>query len=219
MDKESWKAVSNLQDFARNLTEVDVNEIEQYTTEIVSNREFYNQLEENRSHFGDRAFSSWVPGIGKMLGTVVYVLCRVLKPDTIVETGVAGGVSSSYILCALEENEHGELCSIDLPWRGNQSGWIIPDYLRHRWQLVVGRSSERLLPLLERLGTIDIFLHDSEHSYQNMLWEYQTAWVFLRSGGLLLSHNTDMSDAFPHSCQSLGVRGFVLSDMGGVIKA
>ena len=225
--------------FVKNLTEANATEIQEYTTEITSNAEFYRQLKENRSTFGVKPFLSWGPDIGPTLGTVLYALCRKLRPDTVVETGVAGGVSSSYILCALEENKHGKLYSIDLPWgetmtylkyyftservrreipKEGQSGWLIPDYLRHRWQLILGRSSDKLLPLLEKLGAIDIFLHDSEHSYQNMLWEYEKAWVYLKGRGILLSHNVDMNDAFSDFCQSVKVEGFLLTDMGGIVK-
>jgi len=235
------RAAPDPQSFVKNLTDAKAEEIQKYTAEITSKGEFHKQLlEENRSNFGGRRFLFRGIGIGTTLGTVLYALCRKLKPDTVVETGVASGVSSAYILCALEENKQGKLYSIDLPWeetltypkhyfapegvagvmsRGTQSGWIIPDYLRHRWQLVQGRTSEKLPPLLEKLGAIDIFLHDSEHSYQNMLWEYQTAWVYLKGGGVLLSHNVDMNDAFSHFCQSVKVRGFLLANMGGTVKA
>ena len=110
------------------------------------------------------------------LGTVVYALCRILKPEVIVETGVAGGISSVYILAALEQNECGRLYSIDLTWGitstyardstprnegDNHSGWLIPDYLKDKWQLLLGSSSERLQPLFEDLDKIDIFLHNN----------------------------------------------------------
>ena len=228
-----------LRTFVKNLTNADAKNIQKYTSEIMSNGEFHKHLAENRSSFGGRSFLSWGPGIGTSLGTMLYALCRKLRPEQVVETGVAGGVSSSYILCALEENKHGELYSIDLPWRGcsmyskrnfphegeawvqlreSQSGWLIPDYLRHRWQLILGRSSEKLPPLLERLVRIDIFLHDSEHSYQNMLWEYRAAWAYLKCKGILLSHNVDMNDAFSHFCKSVNVKGFLLANMGGIMK-
>ena len=58
---------------------------------------------------------------------------------------------------------------------GKEAGWMIPDELRPRWQLVLGRSQEELPPLLDRLGAIDLFVHDSEHSYECMHFEFQTA--------------------------------------------
>lgn len=222
------------QDFIESLTSTSVTEIEEYASEITSNREFHNRLEENLRNRG-----SWSPSIGTRLGTVLYVLCRKLKPYTVVETGVAGGMSSSYILCALEENKYGRLYSIDLPWEGplaysrryfaserpgrsllreTVSGWLIPDYLRQRWQLILGRSAEELPVLLKKLVTIDMFLHDSEHSYRNMLFEYRTAWAHLNRGGVLLSHNIDISDAFSDFCETVRAKAFMLANMGGVVK-
>ena len=43
---------------------------------------------------------------------------------------------------------------------------------------------------------IDIFLHDSLHTYHNMLWKYETAWPFVEVNGLLLSHDVEWNSAF-----------------------
>jgi predicted O-methyltransferase YrrM len=216
MDSAFQKAAGN---FITNLTGANAAEIQEYAAEITWNREFHNHIEENQSAFGKRRHSSWDYGISMTLGTVLYAICRRQKPDIVVETGVASGVSSAYILCALEQNKHGQLYSIDLPgWGENQSGWRIPDYLRHRWHLILGKSSERLGPLLEKVAEIDTFLHDSDHSYQNMSWEFQTAWAHLKAGGLLLAHNIDYNDAFSDFCHRHVVKGYSLTDMGGIAK-
>jgi predicted O-methyltransferase YrrM len=208
----------SVQTFIKNLIGAEVTEIQTYAAEIMSNQEFYRDLEDKRSSSGRRRFSSWGPGIGATLGVVLYSVCRKVRPATVVETGVASGVSSSYILQSLEDNKLGALYSIDLPlWEG-ASGWIIPDYLKHRWHLIVGQSSNKLLPLLEKVRTIEIFLHDSEHSYENMLWEYQTAWAHLKSGGVLLSHNIDANDAFSDFCRSVELRSHALGNLGGILK-
>ncbi|MFC2069673.1 class I SAM-dependent methyltransferase [Chloroflexota bacterium] len=203
---------TGVEEFVGSLTGADTGEVEKYITEIISNRKFSEYLGENR---GNRYGGFY--GIGAVLGEMVYALCRKLEPESVVETGVSSGISSSYILCALEENKKGNLYSIDLPW-GEDSGWIIPDYLRHRWHLELGSSSEKLPPLLGKLGTIDIFFHDSEHSYQNMLREYETVWAYLKKSGILLSHNISHSRAFPDFCESSGVKGLLLGDMGGIVK-
>ena len=50
---------------------------------------------------------------------LLYVLVRLLNPDTVIETGVAGGASSTAILQALQDNRHGgKLFSIDRPTAG-----------------------------------------------------------------------------------------------------
>jgi predicted O-methyltransferase YrrM len=206
--------------FIVNLTGANKEEVKEHIAEFRLNQEFQNSIEEKRGDSGKGRYPLYDFSIGTALGLVLYVICRRQKPDIVVETGVASGVSSSYILCALEQNKRGQLYSIDLPWwQENQSGWLIPEYLRHRWHLILGRSSEKLTPLLRKVAEIDIFLHDSDHSYQNMLWEFQTAWKYLKAGGLLLAHNIDTNEAFSDFCQGHSVKGYSLANMGGIVKA
>ena len=206
--------------FVKNLTGAGTDEIQKYAVEITSDGRFREQLEKNRGDFGRRQrFSYWGIGAGSTLATVIYALCRYKKPDIVVETGVASGISSAYILAALEQNKKGRLYSIDMPgWQDAPSGWLIPDDLKKRWHLTLGRSSETLEPLLEKLSEIDIFLHDSDHSYRNMTWEFQTAWERLRPGGLLLSHNIDTNSAFEDFCRDVRLPGHVLDNTGGLVK-
>jgi hypothetical protein len=105
------------------------------------------------------------------LARTCYVLCRALRPEVVVETGVANGVTSSFVLQALELNGSGELHSIDLPPPGADPalvGRLVPAELRSRWTLHRG-ASRRVLPgLVCRLGPIGLFVHDSRHTYRNV---------------------------------------------------
>jgi predicted O-methyltransferase YrrM len=125
------------------------------------------------------------------LAATTYVIIKLLKPDFVVETGVGAGVSSWTILKALDENQNGTLVSIDLPTPNTELlpevGYLVPRELRNRWDLRTG-PSQRLLPkVLEEVGEIDIFQHDSRHSYSNQIREYRTAWPHIRTGGMLIS--------------------------------
>ena len=205
-------------DFIINLTGAAAVKIQQYSAEIRDDRKFHDGLEEKRNYYGRRD-SNWFYGIGQTPGTVLYVICRKKRPDNVLETGVASGISSAHILGALEANQHGQLYSIDLnAWQKIPSGWMIPDYLRHRWRLIQGTSSETMAPLLKKVREIDIFFHDSDHSYENMRREFETAWEHLKIGGLLLSHNIDYSDAFADFCRDHEVKGLTLGNMGGIVK-
>jgi len=207
-----------IENFISRLTGASGAEVQGYILELEQNRAFRDGLDKNIHSFGRTSFSLNY-SVGEQLGTMLYAICRKRQPDIVLETGVGSGVSSSYILCALEQNGRGRLFSIDVPWwREEQSGWLIPDHLLHRWDLHRGRSSEELVPLVEKLAVIDVFLHDSEHSYRNMMWEFRTAWAYLKNGGLLLSHNIDDSDAFPDFCRERGVEGHVLGKMGGAVR-
>jgi predicted O-methyltransferase YrrM len=135
------------------------------------------------------------------LARLCYILCRARKPQVVVETGVANGVTSTFILQALEVNGSGELHSIDLPplavYDGSEVGSLIPQNLRHRWRLNLGSSRRLLPPLAERLGKIDMFVHDSLHSYHNVRREMRVASKKLAQDGIMVVDNVAGNSAFP----------------------
>lgn len=129
-----------------------------------------------------------------------YVLCRVMKPDVVVETGVAYGVTSTFILHALASNGCGHLWSVDLPplaqGADDYVGRLVPEKLRERWTLTRG-SAQRVLPaLLSKWQNIDIFIHDSLHTYTHMIFEFSKAWPSLRAGGALIADDVEGNRAF-----------------------
>jgi hypothetical protein len=81
---------------------------------------------------------------------------------------------------------------------------MVPPSLRDRWKLVLGRSQEELPPLLERLGEIDFFMHDSEHSYECMSFEFRTAWESLRAGGALVADDVNVNAAWDEFAAEVG---------------
>jgi len=160
-------------------------------------------------------------------GRILYALCRSLKPEILVETGVFSGVSSAYILYAIQKNGFGNLYSIDLPdpflsTYGKQPGFVVPDELRERWTLHLGSSSDLLEPLLDKLGSIDFFSHDSLHTYENMMFELSASWRHLRQGGMVISDNIDDNDAFRDFCEKTHINAstlkYLISDYGAVRK-
>jgi predicted O-methyltransferase YrrM len=129
-----------------------------------------------------------------------YLLCRLISPSVVLETGVAYGVSSVFILKALEVNGHGTLHSVDLPPLRSEYerfwGIAVPDALEDRWRLHRG-SSARVLPrLLREIRTIDLFVHDSLHTRGNMRREFDTVWPHLRDGAVLMADDVERNRAF-----------------------
>ena len=60
-----------------------------------------------------------------------------------------------------------------------------------RWTLI-GNSSRRALPgLVRRLGTIDLFIHDSLHTERNVCFELERIWPALRPGGIAVVDDID----------------------------
>jgi predicted O-methyltransferase YrrM len=134
------------------------------------------------------------------LARACYLLCRTLKPTIVIETGVGYGMTSSFILQALQVNGRGYLHSIDLPpiWPGADRlvGVLVPDELRDRWRLHRGPSKRILQSLLPQLAPVDLFIHDSLHTYRNMLWEFQTVTPYLAPNAVVVADDVNENRAF-----------------------
>jgi predicted O-methyltransferase YrrM len=152
----------------------------------------------------------------------VYCLVRALRPAVFVETGVLHGMTSAFVLEALRVNgDGGRLVSIDLPSYaesgpanvdgytgvlppGREPGWLVPEALRAAWELLLGPSLEVLPGVLEREGSIDVFLHDSDHTHETMSGEFALAWSALREGGALIADDSTDNTAFAELCARVG---------------
>jgi predicted O-methyltransferase YrrM len=129
----------------------------------------------------------------------LYGLTRWLRPMVLVESGGFIGMSSAFILKALADEDLAisKLYSIELSENCEQ-GALIPKELRSLGGFVPMRGRiEDFLKGDQLPRSIDMFLHDSSHSYQHMLWEFRQFWRRLRDGGLLVSHDVQMNAAFP----------------------
>jgi predicted O-methyltransferase YrrM len=152
--------------------------------------------------------------------TTLYIVCRFLRPQHVVETGVASGVSSAAILQALADNGRGDLHSISLPESaqsdvdrealgGQELGWLIPDSLRGRWALHRGYSRDVLPELLSELDVVNVFFHDSDHAFENVLFELSTVLPRLSVPGLIAVDDANFSyvcEAFLSICKKSGSR-------------
>mgnify|MGYP006430643101 CR=1 FL=1 len=148
---------------------------------------------------------------------LIYCIIRATSPKTVIETGVLHGMTSAFMLEALSRNESGNLYSIDLPSYPNQGpankdgfdavlppgkepGWMVPERLKSRWELIIGKSLEKLPDLISKVKTVDLFLHDSEHTYDTMWKEMGYAWEALSDKGVLICDNVDNNTSFFDFC-------------------
>lgn len=144
---------------------------------------------------GKGTFGGWDDG-DPALARAIYCLSRHLRPETTIETGVARGVSSRFILEALDRNRAGRLWSIDLPplldtHLKDEIGMAVPDKRRRRWTYVRGSSRRRLPGLLRKLGSIDLFVHDSMHTERNLRFEFDHVWPVLSDAGAMVADDVD----------------------------
>jgi predicted O-methyltransferase YrrM len=133
---------------------------------------------------------------------LIYALVRLLRPASVVETGVAHGYGSAMVLRVLADSGRGRLYSVDLPafrpdvetHTGGAVAWAgVP---AAAWSLLSG-PDRRLLPrLLERVGPVSLCLYDSDKSYEGMSRSLAIMWRSLKPGGVIAVDDVEIHDAF-----------------------
>ena len=134
------------------------------------------------------------------LARLCYVLCRALVPKNAIETGVCYGVTSSFLLKAMDVNGLGELHSVDMPPLADEGGeligGLIPPSVRGRWHLYRGTSRWLLPRILRQVAPLDFFLHDSLHTYRNMKRELKMITPHLARPAVVISDDIEGNPAF-----------------------
>ena len=160
----------------------------------------------------------------RLFRILLYIVLRVERPAIVVETGVLHGLTTLFLLRALERNGSGRLVSVDLPSyaesgpsnqdgyaatlpKGCEPGWIVPKKRYPDWQLILGASRDVLPGLDAERGAVDLFCHDSEHTFQVMWFELDWAWRNLRQDGLIVCDNIESNTSFADFCRKVGRDG------------
>lgn len=204
----------------------------------------YHEIERKlAAELGEEYFERYSGGAGvmeKLELSILYALVRTTKPNIAVETGVAQGASTSLILEALSENNSGHLYSVDLPRfsddsgysyqegdfpiegfnaavipEGKEPGWLVDTDVRDRWTLQTGRSTDLLHDIVSNTG-VDIFIHDSEHSYKNIMWELSVVAPNLTKGGWMWVDDADWNDAFTDFSEGVSWSTYHLGSAGAL---
>jgi hypothetical protein len=116
---------------------------------------------------GPMSYAGWNDG-DPGLTRAIWCLIHHLAASHVVETGVAHGVTSRRVL----------------------------DALRTDWTLIRGSSRRRLPALLDTTRPIDLFIHDSLHTTENVLFELRRVWPHVRAGGAVVVDDVDINDGF-----------------------
>jgi predicted O-methyltransferase YrrM len=144
-------------------------------------------------------------------GLFLYWLVRRMRPRAVVETGVANGFSTGLILLAMAKNgNQGKLHAIgraevfdadDPRWTqkgesfgevvvtGKNLGWMVSDSLRDSVEFHAGDAKLVLPQVAAKLDAIDLFFHDSDHSYDHMMFEFEEAKRKLSPNGAVVADN------------------------------
>ncbi len=107
--------------------------------------------------------------------------------DTVIEIGV-GSYRSTVALLAGVEVSGGQLWSAEIDLQ-NKPAWIID---HPRWAVVEGDS---LLTVDQAPENVDLLFIDSEHTYEQTVGELEAYVPRVRSGGVVLLHDTETDHA------------------------
>jgi predicted O-methyltransferase YrrM len=167
-----------------------VDAIAAYIAELDGDQELSSALEAKLRQHRDR---NPQPHFGRRVGW--YAVVRWLKPRLVVETGTADGLGTATLARGLERNEAegspGELLSFDVQ---PDAGWLLgADALRYA-RVVVGDSTETL-PRELAGRHVDVFVHDSAHTYEHERMEFALALEHAARRIVLISDNAHATTA------------------------
>jgi len=126
----------------------------------------------------------------RLLGEVI----RNEKPVIMIETGVESGYSTEHYLVAMDAVGVGHLYSCDPAPSGFYDAYPIE---HPRFTFIREPSYTALDKIFKEAGRVDLFLHDSDHSFGCQSWEFEWAWKHVRSGGIIASDDVGWSDTTP----------------------
>jgi len=128
-------------------------------------------------------------GLQDYIGKYLYNFIVVNGIQTVIETGVSWGFASCYFLEAVAKTD-GTLMSIENRLMAKEQ-MVVPEELYSRWGIYERSSKIELPKVIDSLAQVDLFWHDSDHSYTNQLFEYRTAKLKARFIGSHDIHRRD----------------------------
>lgn len=187
------------------------NHQEQFKYQLLRTKEIYKKLKSKFKLDNQKSYTLLSKHLGNR-SQLLYFIIRATRPGVVVETGVASGESTGYILQAIKDNGSGKLYSIDFPFQwyiygnhelhldslpyGKMPGYLVLEELKVNWKLIIGNTYQELPKLLKKLKVIDVFIHDSEHTHKTMMFEYESSWPHIDKAGYLLSDDIHHTIAF-----------------------
>jgi hypothetical protein len=186
-DQLSW--------FVSAVTGADVGQARSWMAELEADEEFHLKLTRRLALNPTKRVCASRPQLARRYGW--YAMVRALQPDTVVETGTALGMGSCVIAAALLRNGHGRLTTIDVD---DDTGYLIDE----PWASVIDRRVGSSVDELANIPDVDMFLHDSLHTYEYETEELQAVQPNLSADAFVLSDNAHDSAALSHWAERTG---------------
>jgi hypothetical protein len=172
-----------------------VGQVRAWIQELEDDNQLFDHVTRRLSTNPRRGISAKEPRWARRFGW--YALVRAIQPEHVVETGTHLGLGSCAIAAALLRNGHGRLTTIDIE---PEAGYLIGE----PWANAVDRRIGSSIDVLEDLRDVDMFLHDSLHTYDYETKELAAVEPNLRVGAIILSDNAHASSALSDWAERTG---------------
>jgi hypothetical protein len=172
-----------------------IGQVRAWVQELEDDNDLFGHLTRRLSSNPRRGICAKEPHWARRLGW--YALIRAKQPDHVVETGTQLGLGSCAIAAALLRNGHGRLTTMDID---PEAGHLIGG----RWASVINHRTGSSTDLLAELGDVDMFIHDSLHTYDYETEELAAVEPNLRSDAIVLSDNARESSALSDWAERTG---------------
>jgi len=172
-----------------------IGQVRSWMQELEDNNKLTEQLTRRLSSNPRRGICAKEPHWARRLGW--YALVRAVQPDHVVETGTQLGLGSCAIAAALLQNGHGRLTTIDTD---PEAGYLIEE----PWASVIDRHIGSSLDLLGELREVEMFIHDSLHTYDFETKEFTAVGPNLSADAVILSDNAHDSAALSSWAEKTG---------------
>ena len=181
--------------FVSAVSGAQIGQVRAWMQELEQDDHLVRELTKRLSSGPRRRISATMPHWGRRFGW--YALIRATQPDHIVETGTHLGLGSCAIAAALLKNGHGRLTTIDVD---PEAGYLIGE----PWASVIDQHTGDSIALLGGLRKVDMFLHDSLHTYDYEAGELAAVEPVLRADAIVLSDNAHESRALSDWAERTG---------------
>lgn len=128
-------------------------------------------------------------GVHPEEAAVLYMLTRACKPRIVLETGTFKGYSSSEIARALKANASGHLLTVDI---AADTGEAVPAELTPHITFHRSTPSRRFAAEWPVDSRIDLFFHDSLHTFLNTFGELTWFARHYAAGAVIVCHDAKM---------------------------
>jgi hypothetical protein len=180
------------------VADAPVERMREFMGELENDRDIRDHVRRRTHQGGWSRYSDPEVHFGRRLGW--YALVRALRPEVVVETGTDKGLGSIVLAAAILRNEVGRLVTIDVH---ADTGFLITE----PYDEVVDRRIGDSLDVLNNLGSsVDMFLHDSLHTPEHEVAEFEAVQRWLAPTAVVLSDNAHVTDVLAGWAERTGRR-------------